>query len=425
MNKRKALQKGSDDSKSSASSSSAGLKEDTLFQATEVDRKVFDDLRNPNLSDSTSDDSFNKKQQAFQKKKKTYRTPKSAFSESSSSIASSPSYSTSKATNMDITGLSTPVETKNAKWLKLDNFTIPKKNIKTSKYQSSEDESMSPKGGDKKMLRDVKTKTSVDNPIDMTDIQASPEKETVEVMMSKMQLSSDLKKFVSKDNNDLDEYCQTFSPKLNKCQEHALLYKITRNNLLTSSPVFYIKKRHKIVDFFDHVFGIKALREKKIHGGIDISKVVLTYIKAITMFDKAVKKSDDTFMLFGNKDKNNPLHEKMKFDPLRNRHVTNLLNEKSNKYLNTILLGVYTDLLNLSMGNSPQDGTISDVIVLKPWSMNDVLDQKPFQSNLHYDNTSADLLKLWYHRSKFYDTGLLRYWQTQNYPIRQIVSPLN
>ena len=69
MNKRKALQKGSDDSKSSASSSSAGLKEDTLFQATEVDRKVFDDLRNPNLSDSTSDDSFNKKQQAFQKKK--------------------------------------------------------------------------------------------------------------------------------------------------------------------------------------------------------------------------------------------------------------------------------------------------------------------------------------------------------------------
>ena len=56
---------------------------------------------------------------------------------------------------MDITGLSTPVETKNAKWLKLEHFTIPKKNIKTSKYQSSDDESMSPKGGEK-MLRDVK-----------------------------------------------------------------------------------------------------------------------------------------------------------------------------------------------------------------------------------------------------------------------------
>ena len=71
-------------------------------------------------------------------------------------------------------------------------FTIPKKNIKTSKCQSSDDESMSPKGGGE-MLRDVKTKTSVDNPIDMTDIQASPEKEIVEVMMSKMQLSSELK----------------------------------------------------------------------------------------------------------------------------------------------------------------------------------------------------------------------------------------
>ena len=79
MNERKALQKGSDDSKSSASSSSAGLKEDTLFQATEVDRKVFDDLRNPNLSDSTSDDSFNKKQQAFQKKRRHTEHPKVPF----------------------------------------------------------------------------------------------------------------------------------------------------------------------------------------------------------------------------------------------------------------------------------------------------------------------------------------------------------
>eukprot|EP00957_Ditylum_brightwellii_P063539 4822293-Ditylum_brightwellii.AAC.1 len=77
------------------------------------------------------------------------------------------------------------------------------------------------------------------------------------------------------------------------------------------------------------------------------------------------------------------------------------------------------------MGNSPQDCTISDVVVLKPWSTNDVLVQKPFKSKLGYDDTSVDLLKLWYHGSKFADTGLLRYWQTQSYPIRQIVSPLN
>eukprot|EP00957_Ditylum_brightwellii_P154513 11758625-Ditylum_brightwellii.AAC.1 len=77
------------------------------------------------------------------------------------------------------------------------------------------------------------------------------------------------------------------------------------------------------------------------------------------------------------------------------------------------------------MGNSPQDGTVSDVIVLKPWSTNDVLAQKPFKSKLEYDDTSADLLKLWYYGSKFTDTGLLRYLQTQNYPKRQIVSPLN
>eukprot|EP00957_Ditylum_brightwellii_P200165 15259313-Ditylum_brightwellii.AAC.1 len=86
------------------------------------------------------------------------------------------------------------------------------------------------------MLRDVKAKSSVDNPIDMTGIPASPEKETVEEMMSKMQISLKLVNFVSTDNNDLDEYCETFTPKLNKCQEHVLLHKITRNNLLTSSP---------------------------------------------------------------------------------------------------------------------------------------------------------------------------------------------
>ena len=90
----------------------------------------------------------------------------------------------------------------------------------------------------------------------------------------------------------------------------------------------------------------------------------------------------------------------MKFDPLRNRHVTTLLDETSNKYLNTILLGMYTDILNLSMGNSPQDGTVSDVIVLKPWSMNDVLAQKPFKPKLQYNDTSADLLKLWYHATR-------------------------
>eukprot|EP00957_Ditylum_brightwellii_P019233 1449807-Ditylum_brightwellii.AAC.1 len=129
----------------------------------------------------------------------------------------------------------------------------------------------------------------------MTDIRASPEKETVEEKMFKMQISSELVTFVSKDNNDLDDYCQTFTPKLNKCQEHALIYKITRNNLLTSSPVFNIKKRHKIADFFDHMFGLKALHEKNIYGGIDISKVVLTYIEGITGFDEAVKKSEDTF----------------------------------------------------------------------------------------------------------------------------------
>eukprot|EP00957_Ditylum_brightwellii_P133971 10215484-Ditylum_brightwellii.AAC.1 len=67
------------------------------------------------------------------------------------------------------------------------------------------------------MLRDVKTKSSVDNPIDMTGIQASPEKETVEDKMSKMRISSKLVNVVSTDNKDLDGYCQTFTPKLKKC----------------------------------------------------------------------------------------------------------------------------------------------------------------------------------------------------------------
>eukprot|EP00957_Ditylum_brightwellii_P108737 8294933-Ditylum_brightwellii.AAC.1 len=103
-------------------------------------------------------------------------------------------------------------------------------------YQSSDDESMSPKGGKTNMLRDVKTKTSADNLIDMTDMQASPEKETVDEKISKMQISLKFVQFVSTDNNDLDEYYQTFTPQLKKYQERALLYKITRNNLLTSSP---------------------------------------------------------------------------------------------------------------------------------------------------------------------------------------------
>eukprot|EP00957_Ditylum_brightwellii_P117337 8949140-Ditylum_brightwellii.AAC.1 len=75
------------------------------------------------------------------------------------------------------------------------------------------------------MLRDVKAKTSVDNLIDMTGIPASPEKETVEKKMSKMQISSKLLNFISTDNNDIDEYFQTFIPELSKCQEHILLNK--------------------------------------------------------------------------------------------------------------------------------------------------------------------------------------------------------
>eukprot|EP00957_Ditylum_brightwellii_P021226 1600367-Ditylum_brightwellii.AAC.1 len=42
------------------------------------------------------------------------------------------------------------------------------------------------------------------------------------------------------------------------------------------------------------------------------------------------------------------------------------------------------------MGNSPQDGTVLDAIVLKSWYMNDVLAQKQFKSKLGYDDTSAD-----------------------------------
>eukprot|EP00957_Ditylum_brightwellii_P191574 14586006-Ditylum_brightwellii.AAC.1 len=50
-------------------------------------------------------------------------------------------------------------------------------------------------------------------------------------------------------------------------------------------------------------------------------------------------------------------------------------------------MGVYTDMLNISMKNSPQDGTISNAIVLKPWTMNNLLVQKPFNSTLGDDRT--------------------------------------
>ena len=56
------------------------------------------------------------------------------------------------------------------------------------------------------------------------------------------------------------------------------------------------------------MFGLNALHEKSIHGRIHISKVVLTYIKGNTGFDEAVKNPEKVFMLFGNKEKNNPLH---------------------------------------------------------------------------------------------------------------------
>ena len=97
------------------------------------------------------------------------------------------------------------------------------------------------------MLRDVKAKTSVDNLIDMTGIPASPEKETVQEKMSKMQISSKLVNFVFTENNDIDECCQSFIPELNKCQEHILLNKVTRNNLFTSSPVFCIKNIKRLL----------------------------------------------------------------------------------------------------------------------------------------------------------------------------------
>eukprot|EP00957_Ditylum_brightwellii_P206773 15349915-Ditylum_brightwellii.AAC.1 len=91
---------------------------------------------------------------------------------------------------MDLTRKSTQVEIKNDKSMRLENITIPKKNIKSAMYQSSDDESMSPKRGKKIMLRDVKAKSSVENPIDMSGISASLEKETVEEKMSNMQIPS-------------------------------------------------------------------------------------------------------------------------------------------------------------------------------------------------------------------------------------------
>eukprot|EP00957_Ditylum_brightwellii_P181608 13833892-Ditylum_brightwellii.AAC.1 len=79
-------------------------------------------------------------------------------------MASSVYYSTSKSTNMDLTWKSMQVEMKNDKSMKLENIAIPKKNTKSSMYQSSDDES----------------------------ILASPEKEIVKEKMSKMQISSKL-----------------------------------------------------------------------------------------------------------------------------------------------------------------------------------------------------------------------------------------
>ena len=145
---------------------------------------------------------------------------------------------------------------------------------------------------------------------------------------------------------------------------------------------------------FDHVFGLNLLRERHEHGGINISDMVSMYVRGKTGFDQSVKNPETLFVKFGEKEKSSRLHQKLQFIQLQNRHVTKLLDRKSDLWLNTTLMGVYTDMLNLSMKNSPQDGTISDAIALKPWTMNNILVQKLFNSTLSDDCFSVDLTKM-------------------------------
>eukprot|EP00957_Ditylum_brightwellii_P037148 2812173-Ditylum_brightwellii.AAC.1 len=105
----------------------------------------------------------------------------------------------------------------------------PSSNVPPVIHLHSQEES------DKKESGTSTQKTSVEDPTDLTDLPASPNTKSPSTLIT----------FKSSDNNLVNTAEVSYTHELNKCQEHVLLYMITRNNISASSSLYYLKKYYR------------------------------------------------------------------------------------------------------------------------------------------------------------------------------------
>ena len=128
--------------------------------------------------------------------------------------------------------------------------------------------------------------------------------------------------------------------------------------------------RHAVTEFFDHVFGLVDLRKDHSHGGIAVSDDMYPYIKK--KFQGA--KDDHLSIHVGNKDRSDDGPKNIDVIKITNEHVMKLFNKSTDLWLQDTFIDFYVDMLNLSIKDVPLDNTISDMLVLKMWDLNRVLE---------------------------------------------------
>ena len=80
------------------------------------------------------------------------------------------------------------------------------------------------------------------------------------------------------------------------------------------------------------------------------------------------------FMHVGNKDRSDDGPKNIHFIKITNEHVMKLFNRATDLWLQDTFMDFYFDMLNSSNKNVPLDNTISDMLILKAWDLNRVLE---------------------------------------------------
>eukprot|EP00957_Ditylum_brightwellii_P182823 13926190-Ditylum_brightwellii.AAC.1 len=87
----------------------------------------------------------------------------------------------------------------------------------------------------------------------------------------------------------------------------------------------------------------------------------------------------------------------------------------------------YFNMLNLSNKNDPLDITISDMLVLKAWDLNNVIesDNVPPKLKVTEGRVEAEIMEMWGHSVVTSTNCMLRYWYLQSSPIQTIMGAFN